>query len=215
MSNRNCFIVFVLLVINFVAYGQTATLSQGGWRTTNDNPFTRLSVSNSLESKIYRIECISLVDASILQFRIIVDGKPIQATFQEGSNVVVEGKEIAIEQLSQGTMVKGSWAIIQEPERLAVSIPWNYYPSLSNDLLVAALKVEQEFLMSLNYGTTNCSNTSFTVFIDGIPVKDKNNITLNFLEGSTIYGKGRTILIRALGSCTNNMPIVGDLKLVK
>jgi hypothetical protein len=112
-------------------------------------------------------------------------------------------------------MVKGAWAIIQEPEISATTIPWNYYPSLSNDLLVASLKVEQEFLISINYATINCSNTSFNIFIDGQPIKDANNNTLIFLEGSTVYGKGKNIVIRATGACTNNTPIGGDLKLAK
>ncbi|TYP99233.1 hypothetical protein C7447_102555 [Tenacibaculum adriaticum] len=215
MLNKKYFIIFILIVTNFATNGQTATLSAGGWRTSNNNPFTRITGSNNLATKIYRIECTALVDTSILQFRIIVDGTPIQATFQEGSYVVVEGKQIAIEQLSQGTMVRGAWTIIQEPEIAATTVPWNYYPSLSNDLLVASLKVEQEFLISINYSTINCSNTSFNVFINGQPVKDTNNNTLIFLEGSTVYGKGKSILIRATGACTNNMPIVGDLKLAK
>ena len=215
MKNKNFLIVIILIATCFVAKGQTATLSTGGWRTSNDNPFTRITIGSNLETKVYRIECTTLVDASILQFRIIIDGVPVQATFQEGSYIVVEGKEIAIEQLSQGSMIKGTWAILQEPEKLATTIPWNYYPSFTNNLLVADLKVEQEFLLSINYTTINCSNTSFIVFIDGQPVKDSSNNTLKLLAGSTIYGKGKSILIRAAGVCTNNTPIAGDLKLNK
>lgn len=150
-----------------------------------------------------------------MQFKITVDGTVIEAMFQEGSSVVVEGKEIAIQQLTHGTMVKGTWAIIQQPEKSAITIPWNYYTSLSNDLLVSSLKMEQEFLLSINYHTPQCSNTSFTVMIDGQPVIDENNTILKFFEGSTIYGKGKYITIRATGTCNKNTPIAGDLKLIK
>jgi hypothetical protein len=215
MLNKTYFIALILAMANFGVNAQTASLSAGGWRTSNDNPFTRITGTNNLTTKIYRIECTTLVDPSILQFRIIVDGSPIPATFQEGSYVVVAGKEIAIEQISQGTMIRGSWAIIQEPEVSATTIPWNYYPSLTTDLLVASLKVEQEFLISINYLTNNCSNTSFVIFIDGQPVKDANNRVLKFIEGSTVYGKGKSVVIRASGTCSNNTPIAGDLKLIK
>ncbi|MCM4155993.1 hypothetical protein [Gramella sp. AN32] len=213
MIVKSIFTLIVFMISFFGAQGQT--LSSGGWRTSVDNPFTRITVSNNLETNIYKIECTTLVDAPILQFKITVDGTVVQAIFQEGSYVVVEGKMITIQQLTPGIMVKGTWAIIQQPETSAITIPWNYYTSLSNDLLVATLKVEQEFLLSINYSTLNCSNTSFTVFIDGLPVKDENNNILKFLEGSTIYGKGKLITIRATGTCNNNTPIGGDLKLSK
>jgi hypothetical protein len=211
---KEYFISLVLLCSFLKINGQTPILSAGGWRTSNTNTFTKITGSNNLDTKIYRLDCTSLVDASILQFRIFVDGLPIQATFQEGSYVVVEGKEIAVEQVNQGTMAMGTWTILQQPELAATNIPWNYYPSLSNDLLVASLKTEQEFLISINR-TSYCTNTSFIVFIDGQPVKDRNNNTIIFLEGSTIYAKGKSIVIRATGTCTNNNPITGDLKIKK
>lgn len=215
MKNRIYLTLLILSITHFGIIGQTATMSTGGWRTSTENPKTRITATNNLSSKIYRINCITLVDATILQFRIIVDGTPIQPTFQEGSFVVVEGKEIFIEQTTPGAMIIGTWTIVQESERAALTLPWNYYTSLTNDLLIASLKVEQEFLLSINSTSINCTGTSFTIFIDGQAVKDANNNIMKFLEGSTIYGKGKNILIRASGSCTLNSPIVGDLKLSK
>ena len=208
------FLTLIILFLScFVAKAQT--LSSGGWRTSTANPFTRITASNNLGTKLYRIDCTNMVDNSILQFRITVDGAAIQATFQEGSYIVVEGNDVTIQQLGSGTMVKGTWTILQQPDILATTIPWNYFPTLTNDLLVASLKVEQEFLLSINYTSINCANTSFTVFIDGQPVKDASNNVLKFLEGSTIYGKGKYITIRASGTCATNSAIYGDLKLRK
>lgn len=206
-------VLATLLFLCGITHAQT--LSAGGWRTSTGNPFTKITANNNLGVKVYRIECTNMVDATILQFKITVDGVDLLATFQEGSSVVVEGATIAIQQLTPGTMVKGTWAIIQQTDIPASTIPWNYFPSLTTDLLVASLKVDQEFLLSINYSSASCSNTSFIVFIDGQAVKDASGNTLKFLEGSTVYGKGKSVVIRASGTCTGNNSVNGDLKIKK
>lgn len=191
-------------------------LLTGGWSTSNSNRFTRITGTSNLDSKVYRIDCTMMVDTSVLQFNIIVDGITIPASFFEGSYVVVEGKNIAIQQANPGKMVKGTWKVIQVPEIPPVSVQWAGYPKINKDILIAALKTEQEFVVSINYTSLNCSNTTMTVYIDGTPVKDNNNNILTFWEGSSIYGKGKNIVIRVAGSCAgNNDPVYGDLKLKK
>lgn len=216
ISKKQNGILLILIMLFFFrvdAYAQT--LSSGGWRTSSDNTFTRITANSNLGPKIYRLECTNMTDNAILQFKITVDGVIIPTTFQEGSNVVVEGSNVAIQQITPGVMVKGTWTIIQQTDIPATTIPWNYYPSLTNELLIASLKVEQEFLLSINYNSANCTNTSYSIMIDGQPVKDANNNNLKFLEGSTLYGKGKSVTIRANGTCTGNNPIYGDIKLKK
>ena len=152
---------------------------------------------------------------TIVQFNIIVDGFVQLVTFHEGSNIAIEGKNIAIKQITPGRMIKGTWKIIQQPEIAAYTLPWAYVPRVNTDLLIAVLKDEQEFLLSINYTSTNCTNTSMTVLIDGQPIRDNANNIITFWEGSTLYGKGKTVAIRPLGTCTGNNTINGDLKLKK
>lgn len=213
-SMGRAFYILVIFILSCSGLmGQT--LMSGGWRTSTANPYTRITAGSIPGTRVYRLDCTTLADNSILQFKIIADGTEIPATMQEGSYVVVEGNNIAIQQLNPGTMVKGTWTILQQFETPASVIPWTYYPSLNNDLLIASFKVEQEFLLSINSTSPNCTNTSFTVFIDGQAVKDASNKPLKFLEGSTLYGKGKYVTIRASGTCTPDSPIYGDLKINK
>lgn len=202
-----------LLFIQPIAAQPQPELLAGGWSTSNANRFTRITGTGNLDSKVYRIECTMMVDTAILQFNIFVDGITIPASFFEGSYVVVEGKNVAIQQVNPGKMVKGTWKVIQQPEIAPTSIPWAGYPKLDKDILVTSLKTEQEFVLSINYTSTSCSNTAMTVYIDGVPVKDNNNNVLTFWEGSSVYAKGKYIVIKTTGACTGANPVYGELRL--
>jgi archaellum component FlaG (FlaF/FlaG flagellin family) len=210
------FLILALCIIGAFQSNAQSTMNMGGWSTGNSSRYTRITGTGNLDQKIYQIECTTMLDGVALQFNVIVDGVTLPVTFHEGSYVAVEGKSIALQQVNPGKMIKGTWKIIQQPDLLATTLPWSFFPAINSDMLVANLKTEQEFLLSINYTSTNCTNTSFTVIIDGQPVKDAANNTLVFWEGSTIYGKGKSILIRASGTCSNvNATVNGDLKLRK
>lgn len=190
-------------------------LNAGGWTTSNSSMFTRITGTNNLNNYVYRIECTTLADNDILKFNVIVDGVTIPVSFYEGTYIAVEGKNIALQQISPGKMIKGSWKIIQQPEVAATTLPWVLSPKLNTEMLIANLKTEQEFLLTINYTSSNCTNTGMTVMIDGQPIKDNNNNVLTFAEGSTIYAKGKTVTLRVTGNCTGNNAVTGELKLRK
>lgn len=212
---KNIFVLCAILINLGLNVNAQVTMGSGGWSTSNANRYTRITGTNNLDNKVYQIECTYMTDNDILQFRLIVDGVTLPVTFHEGSYVTVEGKSIAIQQITPGKMIRGTWKIIQQPEISANSSSWNYVPRVNADMLIASLKTEQEFLLSINYSSTNCTNTSMTVIIDGQPVLDNNNNPLIFWEGSTIYGKGKTVVIRAAGTCTGNNTVNGDFKIKK
>jgi hypothetical protein len=186
----------------------------GGWNTTTANRFTRITVSPNLVQQVYRLECTMMSDADIMQFNVIADGVLIPVSFYEGSVVLVEAKDIALQQVTPGAFISGNWKPVQKPAIASVSIPWAGYPKLNKDILVASLKTEQEFVLSINSTSSNCTATSMTVFVDGVVVKDNANQPLIFAPGSSIYGRGKVITLRPAGNCTGNTnPVYGSLKL--
>lgn len=190
-------------------------MSAGGWTTSNAARYTRITGTNNLDTKVYQVESTYFADSDVLQFNLIVDGVTLPVTFHEGSSVAVEGKSIAIQQTAAGKMFRGTWKIIQQPEVGATTLPWGFVPKVNADQVVATLKTEQEFLLSINFSSTGCTNTAMTVYIDGQPVRDAANNVLTFWEGSTVYGKGKLVVIRPTGTCSATGMIAGDLKLRK
>jgi hypothetical protein len=191
-------------------------LSTGFWSTNNTNGYTKITVSNNLDNKVYQIESTYSQDNDVLLYNIIVDGVTLPITFHEGSAVVVEGKSIAIRQVAPlKKMIRGTWKVLQQPEVAATNFPWFFVPRINVDQLIASLKTEQEFLLTITSLSPNCTNTNMTVIIDGQPVKDDNNNVLILPEGSTIYGKGKVISLRATGVCSGNNTINGTLNLKK
>lgn len=198
------------------AQATTPEFFQGVWNTSNTAKFTRLTVSPNLTNQVYRIDCSTVInDADILQFNIYVDGVVQTVSFYEGSSVLVEGKDIALQQVNPGAAATGIWRVVQKPAIAPVTANWVGYSKLNKDILVASLKTEQEFILHISHDLANCtaSTTGMNVYIDGVPVKDRNNVMLTFAAGNSMYGKGKVITIRPLGICTGNNVIAGTIKL--
>jgi hypothetical protein len=212
------YLVLLLLIgasLSTIAQTMANELLWGGWMTTNANRFTRITVSPNLPQQVYRIESVLFTDTSTLQYNVIVDGVAQPTSFYEGSVVVVEGKDIAIQQVNLGASLSGTWRMIQRPAAAATSIAWAGYARLNKDILVASLKTEQEFVLSINNNIPNCTATAMNVLVDGVSVKDANNQPLVLVSGSSVYGRGKVITLRPIGNCTGvNNPVSGSIKLL-
>lgn len=207
--------LFITLAVS-VKMLNAQTMGAGFWSTNNTNGYTRITVSNNPDNKVYQIESTYNTDTDVLLYNVIVDGVMLPITFHEGTTVVVEGKNIAIRQVAPlKKMIRGTWKVVQQAEIAANIFQWFFVPRINVDQLIASLKTEQEFLLTITPQSPNCTNTSFMVIIDGQPVKDDNNNVLIFPEGSTISGKGKVISLRATGTCTGNNTINGTLNLKK
>ncbi len=204
----------VFTIISFFTSAQVPDFFIGGWNTSTTNRFTRITVSPNLVQQVYRLECTMMSDTDIIQFNVIADGVVLPVSFYEASVVLVEAKDIAIQQVTPGAFVSGNWRLVQKPAVTAVSIPWAGYARLNREILVASLKTEQEFVLSINASSSNCTATTMTVFVDGVLVKDNAGQPLIFAPGSSIYGRGKLITLRPAGNCTGNTnPVYGSLKL--
>jgi hypothetical protein len=211
---RKYYLLVLLATVAVFAKAQVPEFFIGGWNTATANRFTRITVSPNLVQQVYRLECTMMSDTDIVQFNVIADGVLQPVSFYEGSVVLIEAKDIALQQVTPGAFFSGNWKLVQKPAIAAVSIPWAGYAKLNKDILVASLKTEQEFVLSLNQTSSNCTATSMTVFIDGVVVKDNANLPLVFAPGSSIYGRGKLITLRPTGNCIGNTnPVYGSLKL--
>src|SRR5215213_7049609 len=172
---------FILLFLLGVSFNiiNAQTMSAGFWSTNNAIGYTKITVSNNPDNKIYQIGSTYVQDDDVLRYNIIVDGVTLPITLHEGSTVVVEGKNIAIKQVPPlKKMSTGTWKVIQHQEIAATNFQWFFVPRVNVDQLIASLQTEQEFLLTITSLSPNCTNTSVTVIIDGQPVKDNNNNVL-------------------------------------
>jgi archaellum component FlaF (FlaF/FlaG flagellin family) len=214
MMKKYCLLLLLVLCAALASAQTVPEFFTGFWTTATSNRFTRITASPGLTQQVYRLESIMQSDANILQFNIIADGVVLPVSFYEGSVVLVEAKEIAIQQVTPGVVFAGTWKVVQKVPVAPITTTWAGYAQLNRDILIASFKTEQEFVLSVNGTSTNCTNTAMTVFIDGVVVKDNNNQPLIFAPGSSIYGKGKVITLRPSGTCTGNTnPVYGTLKI--
>lgn len=187
----------------------------GGWKTSDSTSLTTITGYPLEKSKTFRISCTELVDADVVQFRFYVDGKTIITPLNEGGSVFIQGKSIFIEQVDNGVNYLATWEVVQEEELEFERAVWVVYPQEGTQSLVASFEEDQEFVLSLNRTSNGCTNGKMTVIIDGQPVKDYQNKTINFLEGSSIIGKGKNVSVVVTGTCADKSKFYGEIKLHK
>nr|WP_290697835.1 hypothetical protein [Halomonas sp. UBA3074] len=194
---------------------ETAHLFHGGWKTSGNTTFTTITAIPLEKSKVFRISCVELVDDDFLEFRLHIDGKVILAPLNEGGSIFVQGKSVSIEQVGNGVNSLATWEIVQEEQLEFEQSIWVVYPQGGSQSLIAAFESEQEFVLGINLKNNGCSSGKMTVFIDGSPVADKDGNSIEFLEGSSIIGKGKIISVVVRGLCTKNNKFYGNIKIQK
>lgn len=190
-------------------------LYHGGWKTSGSIKLTTITAVPLEKSKVFRISCTELVDANILEFRLLVDGKTIIAPLNEGGSVFIQGKSVFIEQMDDGVNFLATWEAVQEKPLDFEQSTWVVYPKNDSQSLLAAFEEEQEFVLSINLKSNGCSDGRMTVFIDGNAVTDKDGNTIEFLEGSSVIGKGKIVSVLVSGTCTQNNKFYGSIKIHK
>jgi hypothetical protein len=199
-----------LLVAGFVLVRAAPALAQqptphlysGGWSTLNAEGYTTITATGNLTPHVYRITAPQGPETDALQFAIYVDGQPLPVPLFQGGSAVVQGSRIAMLQRAGGASVPGSWTVLQEPQVPVEQINWIGYPSIDREILVASLKTEQEFVLTLTRGGgTQCKQTTMTVTIDGTPVRATNGQPMVFHDGASVLGKGKVVTVRVGGTC--------------
>lgn len=187
----------------------------GRWKTSNSSRLTTITANPLDRSRVFRISCLELVDTDVIRFQFLVDDKSIIAPLNEGGSVFIEGKSVFIEQTEDGVNKLSSWEVVQEPQLAYEQVTWVVHPQEGSQSLIAAFEKEQEFVLGMSSGSINCSNGSMIVIIDGKEVRDKNNKIMQFLEGSNLIGKGKTITVAVSGNCAPKSYFSGYIKINK
>lgn len=187
----------------------------GGWKTSNEQKLTAITAKPLELSKVFRISCTELIDADVVQFRFYVDGKTIIAPLNEGGSVFIQGKSIFIEQIEEGINFLAKWEVVQETPLAFEKAIWVVYPQEGIQSLVAAFEEEQDFVLSINLKSNGCSDGRMVVVIDGQEVKDNKGNVIQFLEGSSVIGKGKIVSVVVTGTCSPKNKFYGDIKIHK
>ncbi|WP_316839430.1 hypothetical protein [Pedobacter gandavensis] len=209
----------VLLSVASPSFSQeNEPLYTGRWKTNNPSNYTVIGYRNN-EIRKYLLASSAPKEEQMI-YQILVDGIPLAAPFYAKSWVIVEGKDITIRQTKPGKSYSGTWKVIQEPEILSEKMIWSSDVSQTNDVLLMSLKTEQDFVVEFGFKDVNmnlgCENVTFTLFVDGVALKDENNKDLPIVLGSSIVGRGKIIVVRSKGVCTNpTVTVFGSLKLKK
>jgi hypothetical protein len=207
------FISIVLIHLSLFSVNAQNKFMIGGWKTTNTNKVTRITTGNQTIARLYKISSTAL-DNYDTEFQVIVDGQTITSKFQEGSSIYVHGKEILIKQISDGDIYSGLWEVVANTRENKDKLAWRAEtPPNNGKVLVASFLSPKDFVISLGFQSTNCTRGTgrMIVIVDGVTIKDANGDTLEFLEGSSLFGKGKLIEVQLTGVCTSNYSFVGNL----
>lgn len=191
-------------------------LYAGGWATSREHPYTRITAEPLPAAKTFLLYCVSMVGDGVASYRITVDGKQIIAQMFEGSSVFVEGKHVEIQQTSEHAAISCTWQVVQEAPVEQTGLQWSAYPG-SGQALVAAFNQDQEFVLSVNRVSNGCNNTSMNVILDGAAVKDASGNPLTLLAGSSLICSGKIAAVIVDGVCSrpNESSVGGGLKIRK
>lgn len=196
-------------------------LFSGVWKTTNENKITMITAVSLKNPEIFKIVCNDSVDGNCLEFKIIVEGPNGSCThfFNEGSEILVEGTRIYIEQLSNGYNGGGQWEIVKRPiEKNFISSKWLCPVGFNKGSLVAAFNEPTEFVFTISHSPGKFEpKVQYHITIDGVTVKDPLGRNTYFLEGSSIIGSGKeiAILVVDLSRNKNRKEYNGTLKISK
>lgn len=196
-------------------------LYAGGWNTSDKERFSKIIATDLESPKLFLIKAMEFIDADLIKFKIHVDGKTISEPFHEGGNVLVEGKNITIEQLNEGAHTYSTWQVVQEPEIEFDSFAWEVDLSdgIVEPTLVASFTTEREFILDFNITTSDMKDVAIMeVIIDGKSVTrdEPGNPLAMFLEGNSLIGKGKVVAVMIAKSGSNDTKkFSGSIKLRK
>jgi len=156
-----------------------------------------------------------MADSQYVDFKILVDGKQIIASLNEGGSIFVEGKGVQIEQVTTGANILATWEVIQEETIEFEQENWTVFPQHGNESLICAFEKEQDFVISINVVSTGCRNGLMSVIIDGSVIENLSGNPFQLLEGSSIIERGKIVSIVVTGNCDNYDPFRGDVKIRK
>lgn len=198
---------------------ETKHFFRGGWKTTAKHKKSQITAVPLASPKIFKIGTISdnQKNAKPCKFRVVADGQALYFPVAEEGYILVEAKDISIEQINDGTFFVGTWEVIQEPQLPQIPIQW-VVPALEGEVAtLASFKAETEAIVSFNYSTDPASpetDSLVRVFVDGKALKSSDGGDLTLIQGSSIYLRGKILGVQVAQGLPPDRNFGGELKIV-
>ncbi|OPA87628.1 hypothetical protein BFW87_23580 [Pseudomonas fluorescens] len=198
---------------------ETPHFYKGGWKTTAKHKKSQITAVPLASPKIFKIGTISdsSTNAKPSKFRIIADGQVLYFPVAEEGYILVEAKDISIEQVNDGTFFVGSWEVIQEPQLSQVSVQWVVPAQEGEMATLASFKTETEAVFSFNYSKDPASPETdclVKLFVDGKVLKNSDGGDLTLVQGSSIYIRGKVLGVHVAQGLPPDRDFGGELKIV-
>lgn len=194
---------------------------QGQWITTtkttqfhlNPQPFGQLKTFSIGLTSVF----VESAGARSAKFRLIVDGVKLPLPFFEGGQVVVEAKQVAIEQINEGVIMGGAWEVIQEAQIPAIVSRWEVPTVIDEFVLLGSFKTEVEaviqFYSAASPVPSNGERAYAKVFCDGNSLL-ANGEALLLPQGSSVVCRAKTFGLQiAVPHPNPKSVLLGELKL--
>jgi len=191
---------------------------KGGWKTTIKHKSAQITGQPLMNNKLFIIGTMIFEDSSIAtQFRVVADGVILDPPFIEGSSILVEARDLVIEQINDGTFYTGSWEVVQEPYLPQQTFSWQVPSNPGEPFTLATFKNETEAIISFGYSTRPVStdaDTTYRIYIDGEPLKAKDGADLLINQGNSIIVRGKLLAIQVAENLFQGTTLYGSLKTV-
>lgn len=207
-------LVILMLLFNSVNLFSQDKFYSGGWHAEFQKS-TKISLYDFPQNKIFKISCTPIVDSKNARFYLYPYQNTNHYEMNEDGCMLLEGKNVIIEQQYDGTYLNGSWEIVKLDSIDFYTFSWVANPNYGKTSILA-MQTEVEFNISINLKSNNCQNGKMIIFVDGFPISDKNGNRIKFSEGSSVIGKGKVVEVQTEGTCSQLFDgFVGQIKIRK
>jgi hypothetical protein len=191
----------------------------GGWKTTVKHKKAQITAQPLVTNKVFKIGTTTdnQKNENPAKFRVIADGEVLFFPVAENGSVLVEAKEISIEQVNEGTFFTGSWEVIQEPQLSQVAVDWVIPAKEGEVATLASFKTETEAVLTFGFSTQPPSpevDSLIKIFVDGKVLKTRDGVDLTICQGSSIILRGKIIGVQVFQGLPVEMNFGGKLKIV-
>lgn len=169
----------------------------GTWVVNQDNPTSKITLASFATPQVFALESDISFDDISNSTATIITGNTMSwlVGLVEGGTLFVEAKSITI-QLSKGDRMSGRWSIVRKPLVPAIVGTLDRLGAIDHGAI--DFQTSQEFVVGLiNYkANAGYGNFTFTLAIDGKPIKDSTGADLYYAAGNTVYGSGKSVVLR-------------------
>lgn len=217
-------ILVLFLILNITSHNINAQINEfvqdlsGNW--TIDRSHRDILFITSKLSKEYLITVGSYpLHASNNIGQILNQTNSIIATNHEGTfSIIKESGPLRFKYTTSDLVIepRGNFIIHDWNKPILASTNWHMgtKSSVQNDIL----KIKESHYFKINIKkNTGCLLVTFNIIVDNNYIKDRNGQPIEFIEGNSIVGYGKTVSLKLKnGTCNNTKSLIqGDITIYK